>query len=365
MSQSKFQAILEAGVEGGASDWHIREDSTVTLRIDSGLVEIADFVPDEEFIGAAVDQIIDERAKKTFDETGDADFAHQEEGVGRFRVNLHRQRGKMALTFRHIKDKVPDYKGLGLPEILLKIASEERGIVLVTGTTGSGKSTTMACMLEFMNDNFARHIITIEDPIEYHFGDRRCIFEQREVGSDTISFNSALIHALRQDPDVIMVGEMRHRDGFDTALTAADTGHMVMSTMHTSNASQTLQRIFDFYSHDERDQIRQSLAINLAAIICQRLMPRAVGRGVIPALEIMINTGTIRKLLEQDKIDKLPQAIEASRNEGMQSFNQCLLDLCNKGLITEDLALEKATNPEMLRMNLNGIFLGTDNAILG
>jgi len=365
MPQSKFQAILEAGVEGGASDWHIREDSTVALRIDAGLVEIADFVPDKEFISAAVDEIIDERGKKTFDETGDADFAHQEDGVGRFRVNLHRQRGKMALTFRHIKDKVPDYKGLGLPEILLKIASEERGIVLVTGTTGSGKSTTMACMLEFMNDNFARHIITIEDPIEYHFEDRSCIFEQREVGIDTISFNSALIHALRQDPDVIMVGEMRHRDGFDTALTAADTGHMVMSTMHTSNASQTIQRIFDFYGHDERDQIRQSLATNLAAIICQRLMPRAVGRGVVPALEIMINTGTIRKLLEQDKLDKLPQAIEASRNEGMQSFNQCLLDLCNEGLITEDLALEKATNPEMLRMNLNGIFLGTDNAILG
>jgi twitching motility protein PilT len=365
MTVSKFQAILETGVQARASDWHIREDASVALRVDAGLVEIADFVPDKAYLEEAVNDILDERAKKMFDETGDADFAHYEEGVGRFRVNLHRQRGKMALTFRHIKAKIPNYKDLGLSNVLLEIASKERGIVLVTGTTGSGKSTTMACMLEYMNDTFARHIITIEDPIEFYFEDRTSIFQQRQVGSDTISFHSALIHALRQDPDVIMVGEMRDRDGFDTALTAADTGHMVMSTMHTSNASQTIHRILDFYSHEERDQIRMSLATNLTAIICQRLMPRAVGGGVVPALEIMCNTSTIRKLLEQDKLDKLPQAIEASTSEGMQSFNQCLLNLCNEGLITEQLALDKATNPEMLKMNLNGIFLGTDNAILG
>ncbi len=365
MPSTKFRSILETGVQAGASDWHIREGSSVVLRVDSQLVEISDFVAEKAFLEEAVNEICGDREMASFDKDGDADFAHDEEGIGRFRVNLHRQRGLMALTFRHVKNKIPDVKGLGLPEVVLSIAESERGIILVTGTTGSGKSTTLACMMEYMNDKFGRHIITVEDPIEYYFQDRNCIFEQREVGLDTSSFDSALVHALRQDPDVICVGEMRNRDSFDTALTAADTGHLVMSTLHTSNASQTIVRILDFYPHGERDQIRMALAANLRAVICQRLMPRAMGKGVVPALEIMINTSTIRKLLEQDKIDKLAAAIEASAGDGMISFNQTLIRLVNEGLITEDTALDKSTNPDMLRMNLNGIYLNTDNAILG
>lgn len=365
MAKSKLQALLEAGVQAGASDWHIRAGSTITLRIDGQLREIADFVAEPHFLEEAVQDICTKSDLETYARTGDADFSHAEDGVGRFRVNLHRQRGLMSLTFRHIKDRIPDISNLGLPEVILRIAEAERGIILVTGTTGSGKSTTLACMLEYMNQNFSRHVITVEDPIEYVFADTNCIFEQREVGLDCESFDSALIHALRQDPDVIVVGEMRHRHSFDTALAAADTGHMVMSTLHTSNASQSIQRILDFYPAEERDQVRLALATNLHAIISQRLLPRAMGKGVVPGIEIMLNTSLVQKLLQEDKLDKLHGAIEASQGDGMMSFNQCLLKLVNDGLIAEDTALEKSSNPEMLQMNLRGIFLNTDNAILG
>ena len=365
MAVSNFRDVLELGVESGASDWHIREGSPVYLRVSGALSEVEGLVPSKEFLEETLQQICTERDLANFEEHGDSDFAHYEDDIGRFRVNLHRQRNLIALTFRHIKAKVPDFKNLGLPDILQDIAGSERGIVLVTGTTGSGKSTTLAAMLEYMNEHSNRHIITIEDPIEYHFSDRNCIFEQREVGPDTSSFDSALIHALRQDPDVIVVGEMRNRHSFDTALTAADTGHLVMSTLHTSNASQSIQRILDFYEEQERKQVRLSLASNLQAIVSQRLVPRATGGGVAPANEVMIKTPIIRKLLEEDKLDKLAQAIEAGEGDGMMSFNQCLLKLVNASIITEELALEKATNPEQLKMNLKGIFLSSGSAILG
>lgn len=365
MAVSKFRAILETGVKARASDWHIREGSTVCLRVDSQLVEITDFVTTKEFLQEAIDEICTEMVLEKYQKTGDADFAHYEDEVGRFRVNLHKQRGLMSLTLRHVKDEVPDLESLGLPEIILDIAEAQRGIILVTGTTGSGKSTTMACMLEYMNQNLARHIITIEDPIEYTFEDKNCVFEQREVGLDTISFQSALIHALRQDPDVITVGEMRSRESFDTALHASDTGHLVMTTLHTTNAPQTIQRILDFYPHEEREEMRKSIATNLHAIVCQRLMPRAIGKGVVPGMEIMINSPVVRKLISEGRLDKLSSAIEASTSEGMMSFNQCLLKLVNEGLITEEVALDRATNADALKMNLKGIFLGTEGGIIG
>jgi len=365
MAVSKFRAILETGVKARASDWHIREGATVCLRVDAQLVEITDFVTTREFLMEAVKDITSPFQRDNYEKTGDADFAHFEDGVGRFRVNLHRQRGLMSLTLRHVKDKVPDINKLGLPDVVLRIAEAQRGIILVTGTTGSGKSTTMACMLEYMNQTMARHIITIEDPIEYVFTDHNCIFEQREVGLDAITFQSALTHALRQDPDVITVGEMRTRESFDTAVHAADTGHLVMTTLHTTNAPQTVQRILDFYPHEEREEVRKTMANNLSAILCQRLMPRAIGKGVIPGMEILINTPVVRKLLWEGRLDKLSAAIEASTAEGMMSFNQCLLKLVNEGLITEEVALERASNPDALRMNLKGIFLGSEGGIIG
>ncbi|HAR66306.1 MAG TPA: twitching motility protein [Lentisphaeria bacterium] len=365
MGRSTFGPILETGIEAGASDWHIRENSTVILRVDAQLVEISDFTVTPQFLDQALSEVVTERDMNKYIETGDADFAWSEDDVGRFRVNFHRQRGLRSLTFRHVKDKVPNLGALGLPPVLLDLAESERGIILVTGTTGSGKSTSMACMLQHMNAKFARHIITIEDPIEYIFEDSRSVFEQREVGLDCITFDSALVAALRQDPDVIVVGEMRRRESFDAALTAADTGHMVMSTLHTSNAAQSIQRILDFYPNEERREILMALANNLRAIVCQRLMPRAIGKGVVPALEVMINTGLIKKLLEEDRVNTLMQAIEASAGDGMMSFNQCLMGLVDEGKITEEVALSAATNPEALKMNLRGIFLGNDSVIIG
>lgn len=364
MSVSKFRELLEVGVQAGASDWHIREGTEAILRVD-GMLTPVEFVTSKAFLEEAVHEICSPREFDKYTTGGDSDFAHFEEGVGRFRVNLHRQRNLMSLTFRHIKAKLPDYATLNLPPIIAQIASVERGIVLVTGTTGSGKSTTMAAMLEYMNNNLTRHVITVEDPIEYHYEDKSCVFEQREVGADTPSFDSALIHSLRQDPDVIVVGEMRNRDSFDTALTAADTGHIVMSTLHTSNASQSIMRILDFYEENERKQIRLALATNLSAIVSQRLVPAKSGKGVVPAVEVMINTPIVRKLLEEDKIDKLSNCIEAGERDGMMSFNQCLYKLVKSDLITEEQALARAGNPEQLKMNLKGIFLSSGNSILG
>ena len=362
---TKLKAILETGVQTRASDWHIRENSTIVLRVDSQLVEVDGFVPTMEFLQEALHEICTERTMEQFHETGDADFVHLEEGVGRFRVNLHRQRGLTCLTLRHVKDQVPDVDALGLPSGVLGIAENYQGIVLITGPTGSGKSTTLACMMEHMNRTMARHVISIEDPIEYTFADDNCIFEQREVGIDCISFANAAKCALRQDPDVIMVGEMRDRTSFDTAIQASDTGHLVLTTLHTATASQTIQRILDFYPHEERNQVRLSLASNLRAICCQRLIPRAVGKGVVPGMEIMLNTPVMRKLLHEGKYDKLDNAIEASEHEGMMTFNQCLLDMVNRGLITEEAALERSNNPEALQMNLRGIFLSADGGIVG
>jgi twitching motility protein PilT len=364
MVTSLFHDILSLGVNEGASDWHIRENRPVGLRVNGTLVEI-DFVPDTEFLHKAVAQIVKPLLMDAYERTGDADFAFEEEGVGRFRANLHRQRGMMSLSLRHVKSKVPPLEELGLPPIVHQIAQRHRGIVFVTGTTGSGKSTTLACMIEYMNAQMNRHIVSIEDPIEYSFEDKHCIIEQREVGLDTESFRSALIHVLRQDPDVIVIGEMRNRETFETALTAAETGHLVLTTLHTMNAGQSIMRILDFYSQDERDAVRNSLASALQAIICQRLVPRASGKGVVPAVEILINTPIVTKLLSEDRINRLDAAINAGTEEGMMSFNHCLLELANSGTITEDAALDFSNNREALQMNLRGIFLSDDGGIIG
>lgn len=365
MAATEFHDLLELGVKEGASDWHIRQGATVFLRVSGRLREVEGFVPSGEFLDKAVREICGQKQLDEYEEHGDSDFAHQEDDVGRFRVNLHRQRGLISLTFRHVKPKVPEFAELGLPPVVKDIASADRGIIIVTGTTGSGKSTTLAAMLEFMNESFDRHIITVEDPIEFDFRDGQCIFQQREVGPDTSSFRSALIHALRQDPDVIVVGEMRDQESFETAIVAADTGHLVMTTLHTSNASQSIQRILDLYSEEEREQILRALSTNLRAVISQRLVPRAEGEARVPTVEVMINTPIVRKLLEEGRLEKLAQAIETSSGDGMMTFNQSLYELANAGLITQETALQSASNPEQLKMNFQGIFLSSTNSIIG
>ena len=363
MATTEFHEVLELGVREGASDWHIREGKNVWVRVSGRLLKVDGDEITSELLQKAIHTLCTPKQLAAFEEHGDVDFAHVEDGVGRFRGNLHRQRARISITFRHVKPQVPEFEDLGLPEIVRDIAGQQRGIVLITGTTGSGKSTTLGAMLEYMNNHTERHIITIEDPIEFDFQDKYCIFEQREVGPDTSSFASALKHALRQDPDVIVVGEMRDVESFDTALVAADTGHLVLSTLHTSNAAQAVQRILDFYEEAERDSIRRALAINLRAILSQRLIPRASGSGVVPSMEIMINTPIVRRLLEDGRLEKLPQAIETGDHDGMMTFDQSLLYLIQNGLITEADGLQAATNPAKLQMNLSGVFLSAGGIV--
>jgi len=362
MVRSALHDVLATGVAEGASDWHIRQDANVVLRVDGKLVEV-DFITTQEFLEAAIREITDASDLESYRKNGDADFAFEEEGVGRFRSNLHKQRGKMGLSLRYVKGKVPTIDELNLPAVLRTIAESNNGIVFVTGTTGSGKSTTLAGMVDHMNTKLSCHIITIEDPIEYTFKDGTCIVEQREVGLDAITFDSALVHALRQDPDVIIIGEMRNTETFETALAASETGHLVMTTLHTKDAAQSINRILDMYPNEERDSIRNSLSTALRAIICQRLVPRATGKGVIPVTEILITTPIVRKLIQENRLAKLSTAIEGGEEDGMVSFNKCLLKLVNEGVITEETALEFSDNPQALKMNLKGIFL-SDGGII-
>jgi twitching motility protein PilT len=283
--------------------------------------------------------------------------------IGRFRTNLFQQRGQWCLAMRYVKTVVPSFEELGLLEQTRKIAESPRGIVLVAGSTGSGKSTTLAAMIEHINANFKKHIITLEDPIEYVFEDNQCVVEQREVGLDTLSFHHALKHVLRQDPDIIMIGEMRDSVSFTAAMSAADTGHLVLSTLHTTNASQSVNRILDFFKADEREQIRRQLAGTLQAVVCQRMVG-TVAAGMTPALEIMINTPTVKKLIEENRLDKLQAAIETGTDDGMLNFNQALFNLVKQGKVSEKEALAKATNPQALEMNFKGIFLDEGRRIL-
>ncbi|OPZ28086.1 MAG: Twitching mobility protein [Lentisphaerae bacterium ADurb.BinA184] len=359
MAKTVLHDVLQAGVEEGASDWHFREGKNVSIRISGNLAEI-EFLSPADFLDKAIPQLMSAEKVERFHRSGDADFAFLEDGVGRFRGNLHRERGRLALSLRHVKGRVPPLADLGLPETVHTLAEGIRGIVFVTGITGSGKSTTLARMVEHMNETQQRHIITIEDPIEYSFEDRNCVIEQREIGLDTISFESALVHVLRQDPDVIVIGEMRDRTTFETALTAAETGHLVLTTLHTNNASQSIMRILDLYAQAERESVRRSLSASLNAIVCQRLIPRQDGRGQIPAVEILINTPIVAKLIYENRLDKLPNAIDGGMEDGMVSFNRSLYRLIKSGTISEKEGMDASNNPEQLRMNLSGIFLDTD-----
>jgi len=365
MSADNLKSILSLASQQNASDIHIKHDSCVVLRINSKLHN-CDFVTDKACIEKFIKTMINsEDQYMTLKKTGDLDLSYVEKDVGRFRVNIHKQKGTPAINMRLVKSKILDFEGLGLPPQIEKVPHFERGIIFVTGTTGSGKSTTLASIIEYINTHDKKHIITVEDPIEYEFNDKNSFIEQREVGLDTISFDSAFIHSLRQDPDIIVIGEMRDRESFDCALKAADTGHLIFSTLHTLNASQSINRILDFYDAGEHKAIMSALSSNLSAIISQRLIPKITGEGVVPAIEIMFNTPVIQGLLRDNRLSKLPSAIEGSRNEGMQSFNQALVDLVNEGKISEEDAFKNASNPEALKMQLKGVFLGNDQNILG
>jgi twitching motility protein PilT len=265
---------------------------------------------------------------------------------------------------RYVRSHVASFEELGLLASVKTIAEAPRGIILLAGSTGCGKSTTLAAMIEHTNSNFKRHIITLEDPIEFVFEDNQCVIEQREVGLDTQSFHQALKHVLRQDPDIIMLGEMRDDISFGAAMSAADTGHLVLSTLHTTTAAQSVSRILDFFRAEDREQVRRQLADTLRAVICQRMVPTVSGK-MTPALEIMINSPLIHKMLEENRLDKLTVAIETGADDGMCTFNQSLFNLVKAGKVTEKDALAKATNPQALEMNFKGIFLNEGGRIVG
>ena len=360
----EFLRILAGAVAAGASDIHLKANSPLVFRIHRELTEVDSPAPTIEWLDGVVKQMVPPHARKRFEEEGEIDFSYFAEGSGRFRTNIFHQRGQLCVAMRVVKTKVPSFEQLGLLPIVQKLAETPRGIVLVAGSTGAGKSTTLAAMIQHINANFKKHIITLEDPIEYTFDEIKSVIEQREIGLDTLSFEHALKNILRQDPDVIMLGEMRDATSFSAAMRAADTGHLVLSTVHTTNAAQSITRVLEFFHADEREQVRRQLAGTLVAVICQRMTPTKTG-GVVPALEILRNTATVRSLIEDNRIEKLAAAIETGGDDGMQNFNQALLNLVKEGRITQEAAIAKASNPDALRMNLKGIFLTEGKRILG
>jgi twitching motility protein PilT len=307
------------------------------------------------------------RQKDILEETGGIDFAHiifEPNGdETRFRVNLFRQRGRLSLVARRVNTSIPDFEGLGLPPVMGEIASHDQGIVILSGVTGSGKSTTIAAMLQFVNTRERCHIVTIEDPIEFTFKDDKCIINQREVGIDVIDWNTALKHAVRQDPDIILVGEMRDRETFNAAMHAAETGHLVFGTIHASSAPSTISRILDLFPKDMHSAMRQNLAFNLKGIVAQKLLPTtkdwaaSTGQTRVPLVEVMRMNPTVRKLILQEEDIKLAQAIRLGKEEGMVDFTESLRQLVVAEKIERATAFEVAPNPELLRMALKGITL--------
>ena len=358
-----LHSLLKFAVNMGASDIHVKPQHHATIRISGELFPVQVDPPSREQVEEIVRHMLPKHLEARLEREKEADFSYIDPELGRFRVNVFFQRGQVTIAMRFVKTHVPSFKELNLPEQMAGIATAERGIILVSGTTGCGKSSTLAAMIQHINENEKCHIITLEDPIEYIFDDKQSIVEQREVGLDTLSFERALVHVMRQDPDVIMIGEMRDSQSFMAALSAADTGHLVMTTLHTSTAYSAIGRILDFFPAHERDQMRRQMAASLQAVVCQRLVPASAG-GVVPAVEIMLNSPTVRKLIEENRLDKLSAAIETGTDEGMQTFNQALYKLVKAKMITEEEALAKATNPEALKMNFRGIFLDESRRIL-
>ncbi|HVO21632.1 MAG TPA: type IV pilus twitching motility protein PilT, partial [Anaeromyxobacter sp.] len=310
-----------------------------------------------EEIGRMAFGIMNDYQKEKFKAQNELDLAYGVPGLGRFRVNIFQQRGTLGVVLRVIPFKIQSIEQLMLPKVLEKIAGEQRGLILVTGTTGSGKSTTLAAMIDHINSNETCHIMTIEDPIEFLIRDKRSIVNQREVGVDTMSFGQALKSALRQDPDVILVGEMRDLETIETALTAAETGHLVMSTLHTLDATETINRIISAFPPYQQKQVRLQLGSVLKGVISQRLVPRADGKGRVPAIEVLLATARVRELIEdKDRTKEIPDAISQGHTTyGMQTFDQSLMGLLKSNLISYEEALRQATNPDDFALRVSGI----------
>ena len=342
-------------VDRKASDMHLKEGRPPLLRIDGKISPLDMAILSGAEMKELIYALTDEKLRKKFEETNEMDLAYNLEGVARFRANAFRQMGKTEIVLRAIPIKIPTLEDLNLPAILSEIALYPRGLVLVTGTTGSGKSTTLAAMISKINENYNDHIVTIEDPIEFVHSDKKSSVSQREVGLDTESFGSALKYVLRQDPDVILIGEMRDPVTVGTAISAAETGHMVFSTMHTMDTTQTIHRILDFFPKDQQAQLRQQLAEALRAVVSLRLVRRADNKGMVPAAEIMVVTQTVRGYIEEGKLGSIRDLIKDGAQYGMQTFDQSLITLYKQGLITFEEAKKNATSQQEIELAMKGI----------
>lgn len=359
-----FEEIIKFAVDHGASDVHMTVGSPPACRIDGAIRFFGkkDLKPDDTV--GFLDAIFDERQKESFLESGDADVALSLAGIGRFRVNVLRQRGSVGIVMRHVKGKILSFDKLNLPAAMEKIVEQRRGLVLVTGTTGSGKSTTLASIIDRINETRRDHIITLEDPIEFLHSNKKSIVTQREIAIDTKNFSVALRASLREDPDVILIGEMRDSETFGASCSAAETGHLVFSTLHTTNAMLTIDRVLDMFPPSQHDQIRSQLSQQLKAMVAQRLLPAADGDGRVAAVEILFNTPGIAQLIRDNAIKSIPNAIAGGKEDGMQTFNQSMVGLVKDGLVKEEVAMEYSDNPEELSMNLKGIYLSATGGIL-
>jgi len=355
--------ILTIAVKVKGSDIHIKTGLPPIVRINGKLHPIPNAQRlSPEIVGGMAASMMNDRQKRLFEENFELDLAYAVPGLGRFRVSCYRQRGTVAMVFRTISVKIPSLEELNLPPVLKKLCQEERGLILITGTTGSGKSSTLAAMIDYINNSRTCNIITIEDPVEFLHRDNKSIISQREVGTDTFTFATALKGALRQDPDVILVGEMRDYETIETAMTAAETGHLVMSTLHTMDAQETINRIIGVFPPYHQQQVRIQLSGIIKGIVSQRLVPRADGKGRVPAVEVLLGTARIRECIDdKEKTRQIRDAIaQGFVSYGMQTFDQSLMKLLTSKLITYEEALRQCSNPDDFALKVSGISSTSD-----
>lgn len=362
-NQLRLQDLLRVLVQNRGSDLHLQTGEAPMGRIE-GILGRFELPPlsEADVMRLAREILGSDEKLNRFEACRDWDVALSLPGLGRFRANLFYQRDRPGIVLRLIGVEVPSLESLELPEVLSTLAAANEGLILVTGATGSGKSTTLAAMIDRINSTEACHIMTLEDPIEFIHGNKLALVNQREIPLDSTTFASALKHVFRQDPDVILIGEMRDVESASAALTAAETGHLVLATLHTQDAAEALERLMSFFAAERIPEIRQQLSMVLLAILCQKLVPRKSG-GRMAAMEILIKTPRIRQLILEGDTTQIPGVVQASRSEGMQTFNQALMDLVNGGKVAEAEALRCSPKPDELKMNLQGIFSGTSGLV--
>ncbi len=344
--------ILKTASQHDASDIHIISGHPPMMRVHTVMTPMDCPILTPEAVENALKEMTSVEQREIFEKNKDLDLSYHVAGLGRYRVNAHRQRGTTGLAMRTVKEDVPPLADLNLPEVISRLTYLPRGLVLVTGDTGSGKSTTLAAMIQAMNERYRKHIITLEDPVEYAFKSNKCLIEQRELGMDMPSFASGLKHALRQDPDIILVGEMRDLDTSALAISAAETGHLVLSTLHTVNASQTVERIIDMYPAGQQNQIRSMLSNTLQAVVSQTLFSRVDKPGMAPAVEVMLCTPAIRNIIRESRTFEIPNVIDTNRQMGMVSLDNSIAELYFNGLISREDAVAQAAYPDKLERQL-------------